>query len=177
VAEVEAAEAKRQRQRDALEMAACIGGIGMQQKSMEADGVDGADGASGEYKVSEAVKAVTTCRNLLGQDGTCLGLLLLHVGPNGDRFGGQAFMEHYTGQGDNDNLMLLALELFSIHIWLNGSDIATNRPSAKLSHCHLGPFTIKAHVSLRAYHLNLPFSLHRLEYLVKWKGYDNSYNS
>jgi hypothetical protein len=28
-------------------------------------------------------------------DGACLGLLLLHVGPNGDVFGGQAFMEHY----------------------------------------------------------------------------------
>jgi hypothetical protein len=28
--------------------------------------------------------------------GTCLGLLLLHVGPNGDGFGGQAFMENYT---------------------------------------------------------------------------------
>jgi hypothetical protein len=27
----------------------------------------------------------------------CLRLLLLHVGPNGDRFGGQAFMEHYSG--------------------------------------------------------------------------------
>jgi hypothetical protein len=44
-------------------------------------------------------------------------------------------------------------------VWLDGSDIATNRPSAKLSHHHLGPFTIKAHVGLRAYHLNLPFSL------------------
>jgi hypothetical protein len=28
--------------------------------------------------------------------GGCLGLLLLLVGPNSDRFGGQAFMEHYT---------------------------------------------------------------------------------
>jgi hypothetical protein len=114
-------------------------------------------------------------------------------------------------------------------VWLNGSDIATNRPSAKLSHCHLGPFTIEARVSLGAYHLNLLFSLRRLhlvfpvvklsaalpdpipghrpappppptlidgeeehtvkkvlnsqmrynqlEYLVKWKGYDDSYNS
>jgi hypothetical protein len=64
---------------------------------MEADRADGAGGASSEYKVSEAVKAVRTCQNSLGQDGTCLGLLLLHVGPNGDRFGSQAFMEHYTG--------------------------------------------------------------------------------
>jgi hypothetical protein len=114
-------------------------------------------------------------------------------------------------------------------VWLNGSNIATNRPSAKLSHHHLGPFTIEAHVSLRAYRLNLPFSLrhlhpvflvvkllatlpdpdpgrqlapppppmlidgedehtvekilnsqmryNRLQYLVKWKGYDDSYNS
>jgi hypothetical protein len=60
------------------------------------DGGDRADRARGEYKVSEVVKAVRTCQNLLGQDGTCLGLLLLHVGPNGDGFGGQAFMEHYS---------------------------------------------------------------------------------
>jgi hypothetical protein len=33
---------------------------------------------------------------LLGQNGTHLGLLLLLVGPNGDGFGGQASMEHYT---------------------------------------------------------------------------------
>jgi hypothetical protein len=62
---------------------------------MEADGADGADGAGSEYKVLEVVKAVRTCQNLLGQDSTRLELLLLHVGPNGDRFGGQAFMEHY----------------------------------------------------------------------------------
>jgi hypothetical protein len=53
----------------------------MHQKSMEADGADGADGASGEYKVSEVVKMVRTCQNLLGQNGTRLGLLLLLVGP------------------------------------------------------------------------------------------------
>jgi hypothetical protein len=63
---------------------------------MEADRADGADGASGEYRVLETVKVVRTCQNLLGQDGICLGLLLLHVGPNSDEFGGQAFMEHYT---------------------------------------------------------------------------------
>jgi hypothetical protein len=38
-----------------------------------------------------------SCQNSLGQDGTRLGLLLLLVGPNGDGFGGQAFMEHYNG--------------------------------------------------------------------------------
>jgi hypothetical protein len=65
----------------------------MHQKSLEADG---ADRAGGEYKVSEVVKMVRTCQNSLGQNGTHLGLLLL-VGPNGDGFGGQAFMEHYTG--------------------------------------------------------------------------------
>jgi hypothetical protein len=34
-------------------------------------------------------------QNLLELDGTHLRLLLLHVGPNSDRFGGQAFMEYY----------------------------------------------------------------------------------
>jgi hypothetical protein len=57
--------------------------------------VDGADGAGSEDKVSEVVKAVRTCQNSFGRNGTCLGLLLLLVGPNGDKFGGQAFMEHY----------------------------------------------------------------------------------
>jgi hypothetical protein len=40
---------------------------------------------------------VRTCQNPLGQNGTRLGLLLLLVGPNGDGFGGKAFMEHYSG--------------------------------------------------------------------------------
>jgi hypothetical protein len=65
----------------------------MHRKCMEADG------ASSEDKVSEAVKMVRTCQNLLGQNGTRLGLLLLLVGPNGDGFGGQAFMEHYNMEG------------------------------------------------------------------------------
>jgi hypothetical protein len=69
----------------------------MHRKSTEADRADRADRAGGEYKVLEVVKVVRTCQNPLGQDGTCLGLLLLHVGPNGDGFGGQAFMEHYNG--------------------------------------------------------------------------------
>jgi hypothetical protein len=68
----------------------------MHWKGTEADGADGADRNGGEYKVLEAVKTVRTCQNSLRQNGTCLGLLLLHVGPNGDGFGGQAFMEHYT---------------------------------------------------------------------------------
>jgi hypothetical protein len=66
----------------------------MHWKSTEADR---ADRVSSEYKVSEAVKTVRTCQNSLGQNGTCLGLLLLLVGPNGNGFGGQAFMEHYIG--------------------------------------------------------------------------------
>jgi hypothetical protein len=41
-------------------------------------------------------KTVRTCQNLLGQNGTRLGLLVLLVGPNGDGFGSQAFMEHYS---------------------------------------------------------------------------------
>jgi hypothetical protein len=39
---------------------------------------------------------VRTCQSSLGQTGTRLGLLLLHVGPHSDGFGGQAFMEHYS---------------------------------------------------------------------------------
>jgi hypothetical protein len=68
----------------------------MRQKSTEADGDDGDDGDSGKYKASEVVKMVRTCQSLSEQNCTCLGLLLLHVGPNGDGFGGQAFIEHYT---------------------------------------------------------------------------------
>jgi hypothetical protein len=41
-------------------------------------------------------------------------------------------------------------------VWLDGSDIATNRPSSKLSHCQLGPFAIEAHVRQGAYRLTLP---------------------
>jgi hypothetical protein len=39
---------------------------------------------------------VRTCQSLLEQTGTRLGLLLLYVGPHGDGFGCQAFMEHYS---------------------------------------------------------------------------------
>jgi hypothetical protein len=41
-------------------------------------------------------------------------------------------------------------------VWLDGSDIATNRPSSKLSHRHLGSFVIKASVSHGTYRLALP---------------------
>jgi hypothetical protein len=80
---------------EALEAEGCIKGSGMHWRSME---VDGADRADREYNVLEAVKAVRTHQNSSGQDGAFLGLLLLHVGPNGDGFGGQTFMEHYSGQ-------------------------------------------------------------------------------
>jgi hypothetical protein len=113
-------------------------------------------------------------------------------------------------------------------VWLDGSDIATNRPSSKLSHQCLGLFVVDKCVGRGAYHLLLPPHFHRLhpvfpivklspaypdpilgrrpalpppptlvdgekeykvetildsqmchnrlEYLVKWKGYDKSYN-
>jgi hypothetical protein len=113
-------------------------------------------------------------------------------------------------------------------VWLDGSDIATNRPSSKLSHRCLGPFVIEACVGLGAYRLALPphfchlhpifpvvklspvppdpilgqqpappppttlvdgeeeyeveaildsrMRYNQLEYLVKWKGYDESHN-
>jgi hypothetical protein len=47
-------------------------------------------------------------------------------------------------------------------VWLDGSNIATNQPSSKLSHCRLGPFLIKACVGNRAYHLTLPPQLQQL---------------
>jgi hypothetical protein len=47
-------------------------------------------------------------------------------------------------------------------VWLDGSDIATNRLSSNLSHRHLGPFVIEACVSHGAYRLKLPYHFHRL---------------
>jgi hypothetical protein len=41
-------------------------------------------------------------------------------------------------------------------VWLDGSDITTNRPSSKLSHQCLGTFVVEACVSLGAYCLALP---------------------
>jgi hypothetical protein len=41
-------------------------------------------------------------------------------------------------------------------VWLDGSDIATNRPSSKLSHRHLGLFIVEACVGHGAYRLKLP---------------------
>jgi hypothetical protein len=47
-------------------------------------------------------------------------------------------------------------------VWLDGSDIATNRPSSKLSHQRSGPFVIDKCVGRGAYRLVLPPQLHRL---------------
>jgi hypothetical protein len=41
-------------------------------------------------------------------------------------------------------------------VWLDGSDIATNRPLSKLSHRHLGPFVIEVCVGRGTYRLALP---------------------
>jgi hypothetical protein len=41
-------------------------------------------------------------------------------------------------------------------VWLDGSNIATNRPLSKLSHQYLGPFVVKACVGHGAYCLALP---------------------
>jgi hypothetical protein len=41
-------------------------------------------------------------------------------------------------------------------VWLDGSDIHTNRLSSKLSHRHLGPFVIEACVGHGIYRLTLP---------------------
>jgi hypothetical protein len=47
-------------------------------------------------------------------------------------------------------------------VWLDGSDIATNRPSSKLSHRRLGPFVVEACVGQGAYHLKLTYHFRRL---------------
>jgi hypothetical protein len=47
-------------------------------------------------------------------------------------------------------------------VWLDGSDITTNRLSSKLSHRHLGPFVVNKYVSQGAYHLILPPHFRRL---------------
>jgi hypothetical protein len=111
--ETEAVEAKAAK---AAEAEGCVRGGGMHQKCTE---VDGANGANSEDKVSEGVKMVRTCQNSLGQNGTRLGLLLLLVGPNGDGFGGQAFMEHYSGELSLHNLTDMrrkALAGFGLHM-------------------------------------------------------------
>jgi hypothetical protein len=48
------------------------------------------------------------------------------------------------------------------NVWLDGSDIATNRPSSKLSHQHLGSFVVEACVGYDAYCLSLPPHFHHL---------------
>jgi hypothetical protein len=47
-------------------------------------------------------------------------------------------------------------------VWLEGSDIATNRLSSKLSHRCLGPFVVEVCVGQGAYHLALPPHFRRL---------------
>jgi hypothetical protein len=47
-------------------------------------------------------------------------------------------------------------------VWLDGSDIATNRPSSKLSHQRLGPFVVEACVGHGTYRLKLPYHFCRL---------------
>jgi hypothetical protein len=47
-------------------------------------------------------------------------------------------------------------------VWLDGSDIATNRLSSKLSHRRLGPFVVEACVGHGAYCLALPPHFRRL---------------
>ena len=47
-------------------------------------------------------------------------------------------------------------------VYMDTSDIKTTRPSKKLVHCNLGPFSITKHVGSHAYRLCLPRSLSRL---------------
>jgi hypothetical protein len=70
---------KHQRWRDALE---ADGGGWSRQNLLEVE----VNRVSTHWRQSEQSELVRTCQELL----------LLHVGPNGDGFGGQAFMEHYN---------------------------------------------------------------------------------
>jgi transposase InsO family protein len=47
-------------------------------------------------------------------------------------------------------------------VWLDGSDITTNRPLSKLSHRCLGPFVVEACVGHGTYRLKLPYHFCRL---------------
>jgi hypothetical protein len=47
-------------------------------------------------------------------------------------------------------------------VWLDGSDIATNRLLSKLSHRCLGPFVVEACVGHGAYRLKLPYHFRHL---------------
>ena len=47
-------------------------------------------------------------------------------------------------------------------VYLDGSDIQTLRPSRKLAHRFLGPYTVERRVGPNAYHLHLPKSMSRL---------------
>ena len=47
-------------------------------------------------------------------------------------------------------------------VYLNVSDISTTRPSRKLSHRRLGPFTVERKVGNGAYWLHLPLSMKRI---------------
>ena len=47
-------------------------------------------------------------------------------------------------------------------VYLDASDIQTNRPSRKLSHRNLGPFLVEKRVGNSAYRLKLPISMKRL---------------
>ena len=44
-------------------------------------------------------------------------------------------------------------------VWVDATDIATDRPSVKLAHRRLGPYPIEARVGHGAYRLKLPPSL------------------
>ena len=44
-------------------------------------------------------------------------------------------------------------------VWLNSRNIATTRPSPKLDHWWLGPFTVVGKMSESAYRLKLPESI------------------
>jgi transposase InsO family protein len=47
-------------------------------------------------------------------------------------------------------------------VYLDSSDITTTRPSSKLAHRYLGPFTVEEQVGRNAYRLKLPTSMKRL---------------
>jgi hypothetical protein len=68
--------------------------------------------------------------------------------------------DKYTLYYNRHSEPALELQLGDL-VWVDATDIATDQPSVKLTHHHLGPYSIEARVGHGAYRLKLPPSLSR----------------